>query len=448
MEYKAAAVAKGVKLYIADYTRPTIPDEENYAAAPIFVELTDARTDKKALQRLALPDGPLTYVIWYSRNRDILKIYQKIFIRNGWIPSATDNPAEDVLTALERLALPLSEIRKVFPRSQSQWPLIRNQVGNLEFPYQTPLRDATNAFVLRARALIALHRPAEALDEIRHAFRASQSLGNEPGLLPFDLRLGILRKALYAAEQGIASNRWRDVDLRILASECGNFDVFGGLVRALDSERAIGNQHYEILAGNKYHLAKLLSGSRPVPAPAAILVSYTTLTGRVRFDQVEYNHLIDLDIEDIDAVEATINARFSRSAEITTGYSVNTWWRTHFRTTFVASGNRSMVFRAASAHTRAQQLVTECALARYRQQHGGLPASLEALVPEFLDRVPHDVMDGQPLRYRRTDEGGCLIWSIGENRIDDGGDPNLPDGPPSHRKTTDWVSELPPISRQ
>jgi hypothetical protein len=35
-------------------------------------------------------------------------------------------------------------------------------------------------------------------------------------------------------------------------------------------------------------------------------------------------------------------------------------------------------------------------LARYRKEHGEFPPSLETLVPEFLDRVPWDVMDGQP----------------------------------------------------
>jgi hypothetical protein len=29
-------------------------------------------------------------------------------------------------------------------------------------------------------------------------------------------------------------------------------------------------------------------------------------------------------------------------------------------------------------------------------------------------------MDGQPVRYRRSDTGGYLLWSVGANRIDDG----------------------------
>jgi len=49
-------------------------------------------------------------------------------------------------------------------------------------------------------------------------------------------------------------------------------------------------------------------------------------------------------------------------------------------------------------------------------------------------------MDGQPVRYRRSDTGGYLLWSVGANRIDDGArtDPKA-----KRHKSSDWVSELP-----
>ncbi|NJL71102.1 MAG: hypothetical protein HC888_05520 [Candidatus Competibacteraceae bacterium] len=60
------------------------------------------------------------------------------------------------------------------------------------------------------------------------------------------------------------------------------------------------------------------------------------------------------------------------------------------------------------------------ALGRYALAHAGLPDSLEALVPDFLDRVPLDPFDGQPLRYRRVGEG-FVVYSVGKNLVDDGG---------------------------
>lgn len=57
---------------------------------------------------------------------------------------------------------------------------------------------------------------------------------------------------------------------------------------------------------------------------------------------------------------------------------------------------------------------------RYRIRHGRWPESLQALVPEFLDKVPTDPYDGQPLRYRRLPDG-AIVYSVGPNRKDEGG---------------------------
>ncbi len=67
---------------------------------------------------------------------------------------------------------------------------------------------------------------------------------------------------------------------------------------------------------------------------------------------------------------------------------------------------------------------------QYQRIHGEFPASIEQLVPTFLDSVPFDPMDalGAPLRYRREADGTAVVWSIGEDRIDDGGHVQLNDG--------------------
>jgi hypothetical protein len=60
------------------------------------------------------------------------------------------------------------------------------------------------------------------------------------------------------------------------------------------------------------------------------------------------------------------------------------------------------------------------AVDRYVLTHAGLPDSLDVLVPDYLDRVPLDPFDGQPLRYRRVGEG-FVVYAVGENLVDDGG---------------------------
>ena len=66
-------------------------------------------------------------------------------------------------------------------------------------------------------------------------------------------------------------------------------------------------------------------------------------------------------------------------------------------------------------------LQTHIALHAYRLDHEQqFPEKLDALVPEYLDRVPLDEFSGAPLIYRRTDRG-FLIYSVGPDGVDNGG---------------------------
>ena len=62
-----------------------------------------------------------------------------------------------------------------------------------------------------------------------------------------------------------------------------------------------------------------------------------------------------------------------------------------------------------------------CALERHRLAEGEYPATLDALAPRFMEKLPHDIINGQPLHYRRTDGGRFLLYSVGWNGTDDGG---------------------------
>jgi hypothetical protein len=111
-----------------------------------------------------------------------------------------------------------------------------------------------------------------------------------------------------------------------------------------------------------------------------------------------------------------------------------------------------VIYRAASpafdnipksyAHAQVfhDQVLTACALERFRRKNKSFPEKLDALSPEFLAKVPHDPVDGAPLRYRREDQGGFVLWSVGLNLIDDGGKTNPKE---SSRQQPDWVLQVP-----
>lgn len=98
--------------------------------------------------------------------------------------------------------------------------------------------------------------------------------------------------------------------------------------------------------------------------------------------------------------------------------------------------NRLFLVEAARRLT-----VTALALKRYHLQYQQYPPDLASLTPQFVAAVPCDPADGKPLRYRRNSDGSFLLYSIGEDGRDDGGDGSSAEksSTPGWQKGRDWV---------
>ncbi len=94
-------------------------------------------------------------------------------------------------------------------------------------------------------------------------------------------------------------------------------------------------------------------------------------------------------------------------------------WHDWFGQRFPPHSTRELRY-LARMQTFVNQTQVACALERCRLVRGGYPETLDALVPEFAAKVPHDLFDGRPLRYRRTGNS-YLLYSIGWDSKDDGG---------------------------
>ena len=86
----------------------------------------------------------------------------------------------------------------------------------------------------------------------------------------------------------------------------------------------------------------------------------------------------------------------------------------------VPNGTRA-VETFAFNQTKADEAQIVCALERYHLAHGNYPGILNELIPQFIDKLPHDIVGGQPLKYHRTSSGQFMLYSIGWNETDDNG---------------------------
>jgi hypothetical protein len=63
------------------------------------------------------------------------------------------------------------------------------------------------------------------------------------------------------------------------------------------------------------------------------------------------------------------------------------------------------------------------------------PTELKQLIPQFLSSIPIDPIDGKPLRYRMQSDGTFLLYSVGVDGTDEGGDVTLTNSAPGQ----EWV---------
>lgn len=79
------------------------------------------------------------------------------------------------------------------------------------------------------------------------------------------------------------------------------------------------------------------------------------------------------------------------------------------------------VVRFTSHEARRRLATIAVALERFRLAHDGLlPDGLDELVPKFLPQLPKDPFNDEPIQYKRL-AVGYELYSVGENRVDDGG---------------------------
>ena len=95
-------------------------------------------------------------------------------------------------------------------------------------------------------------------------------------------------------------------------------------------------------------------------------------------------------------------------------------WRFVFVTGF--SFMERIPDRVLKLETERRLLLTALALARYQLRREDVPETLSELIPGFLSKHPMDAMDGNPMRFRRTGPSAFLLYSVGEDYVDDNGD--------------------------
>jgi hypothetical protein len=261
------------------------------------------------------------------------------------------------------------------------------------------------AVILRAED----RQPGAATALLQDSLGLPRSLENDPRLISQMIRDAIVGLSCSSLELTLNKTPLTDDELRSLAAVFHKTESSGGIKRSLICERCEGFWLRDQLTANPF--------SRPDESLKGKL--YDLYFRAIYYRESDFIFYLDIMEKYMVAADLPNQKRFEVARQLTSQVRES---KENGRAYAVLFAEWDKVF-LTDARTRAKLLLSEAALAieRYRlANHNLLPPALQDVVPAFLPAVPLDPFDGKPLRYQLLPKG-YLIYSIGEDGVDNGG---------------------------
>lgn len=451
--FKSGWEAKGERFDFASLVPPPVPDDQNFAMTPLWVEQICATMraergrawygDKVAalghtnfVQRLSMPtklegrklDAPADSGNWQEFERADLKAWQAYYrqaaaITNFFpVAAQAQTPAEDVLLALSRYDSTIEELRRTSRLPYSRFPIgyADADPAGILLPHLAPFRGCTATLQLRALAELQAGQAEKALDDIALMLRLTAAVRTEPILISHLVRIAMLQDILLPVWEGLGDQRWTDAQLALLETELGKLDFLADYQFAMRAERAfdVGFLDYQ-RGARKFDSSSLEGGADPRLEFQNLLARFVPSgwfdQNKVACCRMNFELLVPIVNLETRVVSPAAEARAVTACQEIRVTPYN------WSAVLLLPGLTRCSGRFAHAQTAADLARIACALERYRLAQGNFPDALATLAPQWIAKIPHDVLSGQPLKYRRTDDGQFLLYSVGWNQTDDGG---------------------------
>lgn len=439
---EAEAHAAGESLDKSTRVPPPAESSANFFALPIWEamagrkreELDQGLSDwsgKRRLERLKLStDGPSSEGAWR---------YSEFFDFTAWQKRAQPDtleepPAKVALAALAPFEADLAELQEGAGRPRARFPAPYAEPVFV-FPHHEALRNFSRALQLRALSRLALGDTEAAARDVLLGIRLGEALREEPLLIPQLVRGLNVVHSLQPLWEGLARRQWSDAQLGALEAALQSIDLVAVWPSACRGERDLFSM--PVLDAMRMDRAKILrinsEGSWTDPYLAILLP-----VGWVDFNRAWIVHGFG------EYIHAAIPARHlfdvqkvKSAAERLEPELVQRSPR-RFMAAIMFPSIPASLERLAWYQVMIDEARVAIALERYRLQYDAWPELLTLLPP-----MPIDAVSGEPLHYRRSNDGSSFVlYSVGWNGADDQGTiarkPALP-RPRENAKEGDWV---------
>lgn len=451
---------------------PPPPAEElNFAAAPIYREIFETADRPRNTEPDATAVGPSSLqgvtrakidlsppgyrkttpelTVWMRGQGIDLEKWAQHFqqpehpdqVIHRFPASSSDDAAVQVLRALELYEATFRAVEDAASRPPARFPIRYEEHINVMMPHLDVLRSQVRAVVLRGVCRLRVGQTEAAFADFLLAQRLAQALREEPLLISQLVRSRLQWMALQIVYEGLLTHQWNFDQLTAIDRQLAGLNFLADWKMAIRGERLLAGAALEDLRQGR---TSLVLGSSEEMAGVWQWGLRWIPDGWIWQNMARLSrHSYELAQQGVHTDHLTVDWVAVEQMETSLTTSGIRPYTVFVR--LLGPPLLNSLQRVATAQAGVHLARTATALERHRLQQGQYPGSMEALGGQALWQI--DPFDARPLRYRCDQGRAYLLYSIGPDRSDDGGQP-MGASRPGRRGDLLWrVPTLPPQDR-
>jgi hypothetical protein len=379
--------AGGAVLDWDKFIPPPVPDDQNFFEAPNMAE-------------------------WFVKNRKAStnELAARLGNKDTTAKITDETAARKYLAWSDQFEPEFELIREALKRPYAWMDGDYSDPVGIPIPNFVNVRIVAQTLAQRAQCYLLLGLPGKALSEVTLLHDLRRLLEGAPTGKPMTMVAAMINVAvagLYTdtIADGMRLKAWNESQLSALQKQLEEINLPPFVAEALHEEQANSCRIIEIYALKNKNHSQFSYWPRGWFYQNIAYVAVLEQKGIDSFDPAKDSivpHIVDGTNHEIETKLRRFSPYKFFAAILIPNFS---------KAMQTAMHNQTLVNEARIA----------CALERCRLSYGNYPATLDVLSPEFIEKLPHDLIGGQPLIYRRTGDGKFLLYSVGWNEKDDGG---------------------------
>ena len=417
--YAAEARARGLRWTLAEYRPAPVPPEDDAALLPVFASPKNYAILLKQVPILPKgkkrKDGAPRAIDWHATRKKLA---------DAGLPNDSAEPDDfRALEAAARVFQPLIDQLHASKATAGNWgDAVWKADLNADFPANTTAMKCFSLLQFRSRLDLALGRATESRRSVEAQLRLSRVFRKMPTLISHLVATVGEALASETIREGIEVDAWDDETLRTFLTHFRESNELLDFQWTMETERAWARDVGRALIDDPNLLIRVLGFAGPSLTKMdewLLRLAIYRPAWRIN-NQIWHERAQDELAGMIDAkagVWKPIDLRFDPAKLSESDRK--------FRYALAAqSMNMMHAFVKKAVWIQAQNKLTAlaCALELARRASGNYPPSLDALVPTYFTSLPIDPTSGASFRYTVQPDGSYKLYSVGFDRIDQGGE--------------------------